>query len=199
MNILVIVFIGLASSLNLDEENNSKLYLSEQNFLAFPNYKEISELRKIPSEAKCVTSVCDVFQYNGERYFESYLLNANNFSRVIGTWSGGDCDSDTWLMTKEGNLESQYPLDGEIYSWSGKFEFIGNLYIENAINNRNEKEVNEANLYYIESADIIVYKGIRSFDSVDKNGNEKYIHYEGPDYFYFKRCKNLSNAIKHDL
>ena len=165
------------------------LFVYEGNFLEFPNYKEIGELNEIPKDSTCEDPECLSFVSEGKRYFKTFLLNQSNYEKIaIGDWSGGDCEVDLWSMDNEGNLRSHYPLDGEIYSWEGTYKFTDQLYLEDAINNDGEIEKNEAKLYYLPKYAVIIYKGTRSLESIDEQGKENYIYYEGPDFFYFKKC-----------
>lgn len=170
-----------------------ELFVYEGNFLQFPSYKEVLELTAFPVNAICEDKECLSFTHEDKRFYKTILLTSDNYRSIaIGTWSGGDCKLDRWEMSPNGQFKSQYPQKTQktgIYSWSGKYTFTDKYHIEDAINNDGKKEWHEAKLFYLEKLDIMIYKGIRSLDGLDENGKEKYFYYEGPDYYYFRRCE----------
>ena len=186
---IILANVGCATNDIKTVEARGDLFVSKDNFLEFPFYKEIDEFDSIPAEAKCSTEECDEFDLFGKLYYKAVLLSeGNNTDYAVGIWSGGNCVSDQWSMDINGNFISQYPLDDGMYKWSGKYFFKGKKYIEDGVDSQGGKEWNEAYLYYVPENGMLIYKGIRSFDSFNKDGSIKYTHYSGPDFYYFRRC-----------
>jgi hypothetical protein len=186
---IILASVGCATSDIKPNDAKDTLFVSKNNFLEFPFYKEIDELYSVPNGGKCTTEECNEFVASDKLYYKAVLLNGNNYTDyLIGVWSGGDCITDQWSMNTSGNFSSHYPLDGGIYEWSGKYSFKDKTYIEDGADSKGDKEWNEAHLYYVPATELLIYKGTKSFDSFNTDGSIKYIYYTGPDFYYFRRC-----------
>ncbi|MDI9246954.1 hypothetical protein [Marinobacter sp. CHS3-4] len=168
------------------------LWVSKGNFGELPFYTERDERKKIDG---CSGEVCETGLILKKTYFKANLVsNESDLKKLFGVWTGGDCQSDTWKLKKDGGFASKYPLEGEIYSWSGSYFLEQGVYVEEGKNNKGEREYNEAYLYYVPAKDLLIYKGLRGFDGYDQHGNEKFVEFSGPDFYYFRRCDSLTSG-----
>jgi hypothetical protein len=165
------------------------IYINVGSLNNFPNYSETGELETIPEQHTCVDSECESFVSNNNTFLHAVLINSSNYLDILpGTWTGGSCSSDSWTMDESGNFNSRFPVREGVKAWSGTYRFENNLYIEDGFNNDNKKEYNQAHLYYIAASENLIYKGYSGYQSTDENGEDIYNYYEGPDFFFFRRC-----------
>lgn len=91
-------------------------------------------------------------------------------------------------MYDDGHFESGYPLDGSMYEWKGKYSFSASTYVEIGENNDGEAEHNEANLFYVPTLDLIIFKGTKSLISMNANAEKEFTYFDTSQYPYFSRC-----------
>jgi hypothetical protein len=170
--------------------SSEDVWVSQDNFLEPPAYQELIELESKPSDAVCNNKECNKAVSSSDTLYRAILLNEDNYSEyLIGVWSGGDCLNDRWLADNNDQFDSQYPLDDGMYAWSGNYFFNGSVYVEDGINADGGKEWNEAYLYFLPETGLLIYKGIKNFESYNQDGSINYTYYDGSDFFYFKRCQ----------
>ena len=172
--------------------SQADLWAWKGNFEELPFYTEIDERTVITG---CSGDICEEGALFKKIYLRANLVSDKlELAKIFGTWSGGDCKSDTWRLQRDGKFASKFPLEGEIYSWSGNYSLANGIYIEEGKNNKGDREYNEANLYYVPAKDVIIYKGLRGLNGYDENGNEKFVEYSGPEFYYFRRCESLTGG-----
>ena len=165
-----------------------ELWVWKHNFLTLPKYLEHQEYEQLDTK-ECNKRPCTEQEYDGETYYHAYAISRKNFKKIlVGKWSGSDCDNDFSIYKVDRTFKSQFQEDDRIYAWSGRYEFDKYTYIEKGENNGaadQNKEHNEAIIYYVPATGNIIYKGIKSLDMNSKSG---YHYYEGPEFYYLKRC-----------
>lgn len=191
-----LLIVALASSMVFASEDKGRLeapkeiWVSGDNFMELPHYQAIQEINDRPTGASCLSDSCNKAMIDEEVFYRAILLSNDNYSaRLVGAWTGSTCDNDWWKLDDAGFFDSSYPLDGEAYSWHGEYLFKDGRYIEEGVNDDGEKELNEAYLYFVPDTEVVIYKGVRSFESYNEDGSINYLYYRDDDFLYFDKCE----------